>query len=108
MITAIISITQVHGAEVWLAGWLLCAALYFVFLLIREVNRTSTTAKNVVFWFLAAEFFTDLIWAIIYYGNPGYINYGIAAVYGLLLWPVLLLAAGAIASAQNRNSHHSI
>lgn len=30
MITAILSIRQVHGAEVWLAGWLLCAALYFV------------------------------------------------------------------------------
>lgn len=104
MITAILSIRQVHGAEVWLAGWLLCAALYFVLLLIQRSNRTSASAKNVVFWFLVAEFLTDLIWAIVYYGNPGYIYYGVAAVYGLPLWLLLLLAAGVIASAQNRKS----
>lgn len=108
MITAIISIGQVYDAEYWLAAWLLCAALYFVFLLIQEVNRTRTGAVHVVVWFLISEALTDLIWAIIYYGSPGYINYGIAAVYGLLLWPVLLLAAGAIASVQNRKSHHSL
>ena len=107
MMTAISSIGQGYGAEYWLAGWLLCAALYFVFLLIQEVNRTRTGAVHVVVWFLISEALTDLIWAVVYYGNPGYINYGVAAVYGLLLWPVLLLAAGAIASAQNRNSHHS-
>ena len=108
MITAIVSIGQVYGAEYWLAGWLLCAALYFVFLLIQEVNRTRTGAIHVVVWFLISEALTDLIWAVVYYGNPGYINYGIAAVYGLLLWPVLLLAAGAIASAQNRKINRSV
>lgn len=29
MIAAIISIGQVQGGEIWLSGWLLCAALYF-------------------------------------------------------------------------------
>lgn len=81
MITAIVSIGQVYGAEYWLAGWLLCAALYFVFLLIQEVNRTRTGAIHVVVWFLISEALTDLIWAVVYYGNPGYIN------YGCCLWP---------------------
>ena len=108
MITAIISIGQAQGGEIWLAGWLLCAALYFVFLLLWKANQTSANAKNIVFWFLAAECCNDLIWAVVSYGSPAYIHYGIAAVYGLLLWPVLLLAAGVIASVQNRKSHSSV
>lgn len=107
MITAIISIGQAQGGEAWLAGWLLCAALYFVFLLVRKTNQTSANAKNIVFWFLAAECCNDLIWAVVSYGSPAYIHYGIAAVYGLLLWPVLL-AAGVIASAQNRKQNHLV
>lgn len=108
MIAAIISIGLAQGGEIWLAGWLLCAALYFVFLLLWKTNQTRANAKNIVFWFLAAECCNDLIWAVVSYVSPATIQYGIAAVYGLLLWPVLLLAAGAVASAQNRNSHHSI
>lgn len=108
MIAAMTSIGQAQGGEVWLAGWLLCAAFYFVLLLVQKANQTSANAKNIVFWFLAAECCNDLIWAVVSYGSLATIQYGIAAVYGLLLWPVLLLAAGTIASAQNRNSHHSI
>ena len=37
IITAILSIGQVQVGETWLAGWLLCSVLYFVFLLIRAV-----------------------------------------------------------------------
>lgn len=102
MIAAIISIGQAQGGEAWLAGWVLCAALYFVLLLLRKTNQTGANVKKIVFWFLAAECCNDLIWAVDSYGSPATIQYGIAAVYGLILWPVLLLAAGAIASAQNR------
>ena len=108
MITAIISIGQAQGGEVWLTGWLLCAALYFVLLLLWKNNQTGANAKNIVFWFLAAECCNDLIWAVVSYGSPATIQYGIAAVYGLLLWPCLLLAAGAIASAQNRKKNHLV
>lgn len=39
---------------------------------------------------VAVVFLSILIWVIIYYHNGSYINYGIGAVYGLLLWiPVL-------------------
>lgn len=108
MIAAMISIGQAQGGEVWLAGWLLCATLYFVLLLIQKTNQTSANIKNIVFWFLAAECCNDLIWAVVSYGSPAYIHYGIAAVYGLILWPFLLLAAGAIASAQNRKRNHMV
>lgn len=108
VIAAMISIGQAQGGEAWLAGWLLCAAFYFVLLLLWKNNQTGANAKNIVFWFLAAECCSDLIWAVVSYGSPATIQYGIAAVYGLLLWPCLLLAAGAIASAQNRKKNHLV
>ena len=41
---------------------------------------------------VAVVFLSILIWVIIYYHNGSYINYGIGAVYGLLLWiPVLVV-----------------
>lgn len=84
IITAILSIGQVQGDETCLAGWLLCSVLYFVFLLIREIGQTRASVKYIVFWCLAAECSSDLIRAVV-------IHYGIAAVYGLILWPFLVV-----------------
>lgn len=100
MITALFSLGQVHGAELWIVGWLLCCVLYFSLQLPLKANRGR--AKNLLFWFLIAEVLTDLGWALVYYRQPGYVNYGIGAVYGLLLWPLALIAAGTIATMQNK------
>lgn len=102
MCTAILSLGQFRGAELWLVGWVLCAAVYFGALLIGKRRRRKGAVKNVIFWFLAAEVLTDLIWALVYYREPGYIHYGVAGVYGLLFWPVTLLAAAVIAALQNQ------
>lgn len=102
MITAIISIGQVHGAELWLVGWAICVVAYFAILLPLKHNRKG--AKNVFFWFLLAEVITDFCWALVYYNNSVYINYGIGAVYGLILWPVVLFTAGTIATIQNKKA----
>lgn len=104
MVTAIISLAYVHGAELWLVGWLACMAVYFVVLLLPRTNRSRAGVKNVLFWFLVAEFVTDLAWALIYYDNTGYLNYGVGAVYGLLLWPAVLLVGGIAATLQNRRN----
>ena len=102
MCTAILSIGQVRGAELWLAGWALCAIAYFAVLFSMKRTRKKGAAKNTVFWFLAAEVLTDFLWAICY-NRPVYLNYGIVAVYGLALWPVCLLVAGWIAARQNQS-----
>lgn len=102
MVTAIISLGQVHGAEAWIVGWVVCLIAYFAILLPMKANRGSS--KNVFFWFLIAEIVTDLCWALVYYENSVYLNYGIGAVYGLLLWPVALIAAGIIATMQNKKA----
>ena len=92
MVTAIYSLTFVHGAELWLLFWGICVIIYLAIGLLIKQNRTQKGIKNMLIGLLIAEVITDLIWAIIYYHNGTYMNYGIGAVYGLLLWiPVLIV-----------------
>lgn len=101
MITAIYSLSRVHGAEIWLLFWLACVAVYLGISLLIKRNRTKKGIKNVLLGLLLAEVIIDLIWAMIYYRNGTYLNYGIGAVYGLLLWVPVLAAAFGIVTAQN-------
>ena len=97
MLTAILSLSQLRGAKLWLVFWLALAALYFALMLGVPPLRRKAGAKNILLAFLAAEVFTDLVWAGVYGYHPVCRNYGIAAVYGLALWPVSLAAAAAAA-----------
>lgn len=92
MVTAIYSLSQVHGAELWLLFWFICVVAYLGVCMLIKQNRTKRGVKNVLIGLLIAEVIIDLVWAIIYYHNGTYLNYGIGAVYGLILWvPVLLV-----------------
>ncbi len=103
MITAIISQGQVNGAAIWLIGWIMFMCLYFaVTLLIKNNRNKKQSIKNVFSYFLIAEFITDLIWALVYYDNSGYINYGIGAVYGLIIWPIFLIIAAVLVTIENK------
>ena len=78
--------------------------VYCIFILLfNKANRQNV--KNILFWFMVAELLTDLVWILLYYNNSEYVNYGIGAVYGLLLWPVALGTAGVIVSCQNKKHH---
>lgn len=101
MVTAIYSLTFVHGAELWLLFWGICVIIYFVIGLLIKQNRTKKGIKNMLIGLLIAEVITDLIWAIIYYHNGTYINYGIGAVYGLLLWIPILVVTLIIVTIKN-------
>lgn len=104
MVTAIYSLAQVHGAELWLLFWLICVVVYLVISFLIKHNRTKKGVKNVLIGLLIAEVIIDLIWAIIYYHNGTYLNYGIGAVYGLLLWIPILVVTLVIITAKNRNA----
>lgn len=104
MITAIISTAYVHDAEIWLIGWLVCALLYFAVLILPKKNKTKNGIKNLLFYFLLAEILVDLVWALIYYNKSGYVNHGIGAAYGLLLWPVALVISGIFATKLNKRT----
>ena len=104
MVTAIYSLSQVHGAELWLLFWLVCIVVYLGISFLIKDNRTKKGVKNVLIGLLIAEVTNDLVWAIIYYHNGTYLNYGIGAVYGLLLWIPILVVTLVIITAQNRKT----
>lgn len=101
MVTAIYSLTFVHGAELWLLFWGICVIIYLAIGLLIKQNRTQKGIKNMLIGLLIAEVITDLIWAIIYYHNGTYMNDGIGAVYGLLLWIPILVVTLIIVTIKN-------
>lgn len=100
MITAIGSILQVRGGELWLLFWAAGAVLYLGVCFLFRQNRTKRGAKVCLLGLLAAETAVDLVGASLYDRNGVYRNYGIGAVYGLLLW-IPLLAAAVTATVKN-------
>ena len=92
MVTAIYSLSFVHGAELWLLFWFLCICIYLGICLMIKSNRTRNGIKNALIGLLIAEILIDVIWGVIYYHNGVYLNYGIGAVYGVLMWiPMLII-----------------
>ena len=84
--------------------WGICVLIYLGITILIKKNRTKQGIKNMLIGLLIAEVFTDLIWAIIYYHNGTYINYGIGTVYGLLLWiPVLMITLIIVTIKNGRN-----
>ena len=104
MVTAIYSISQVHGAELWLLFWLVCVVVYLGIGFLIKDNRTKNGVKNVLIGLLIAEVIIDLVWAIIYYHNGTYLNYGIGAVFGLLLWVPILAVTLVVVTVKNKKA----
>lgn len=102
MATALYSISHVHGAEVLAVFLLLGAGGYYGCCMLIKRNRTRRGRRNVLLGLLAAEVVMDLLWALIYYHNGTYHNYGIGAVFGFLLWIPALVVAGIAATYGNR------
>ena len=102
MITAIYSLSRVRGAELWLLFWLVCVVIYLAIGFSLKNNRTGNGVKNVLIGLLTAEAITDLMWAVIYYNNGTYLNYGIGAVYGVFLWVPILVITLVIVTLKNR------
>ena len=104
MVTAIYSLSQVQGAELWLLFWLVCVVVYLGIGFLVKDNRTKKGIKNVLIGLLIAEVIIDLMWAIIYYHNGTYLNYGIGAVYGLLLWVPILAVTLVAVTVKNKKA----
>lgn len=104
MVTAVYSLSQVHGAELWLLFWFVCTVIYAGVSFSVKHNRTKKGMENVMTGLLIAEAVIDIIWAVIYYRNGTYLNYGIGAVYGVLLWIPVLAVTFVIVTAKNREA----
>lgn len=102
MVTSIYSLGKVVGAELMLAGVLLCVALYLTGCFLFRRNRTRRGAQNVVLALLGVEILCDAVWFLFYFPGGDYHNYGIGGVMGVFLWPMLLCLAGVVATAVNQ------
>lgn len=103
MITSIYSLGKVVGAELLLAGVLLCMAFYLVVCFLFRCSRTGRGVRTVLLALLCAELLCEGLWFAFYFPGGDYHNYGLGGVFGVLLWPLLLLAAGGVATAVNQS-----
>lgn len=102
MVTAIYSLAKVHGAELWLLFWFVCIIAYLSICFSVKVNRTKNGITTTLIGLLIAEFVTDITWALIYYRNSGFIDFGVGAVYGLYMWIPMLVITSIIVSVKNK------
>ena len=100
MITSIYSFSHVHGAELMLIFWFVCALVYVFGCLMVKVNRNHI--KSILLCLLCAEILIDITWAFIYYDQGSYINHGIGAAYALLIWPCLLMMTALLITLKNQ------
>ena len=102
MVTAVYAMGYVYGASLWLIGWTVCAILYVGGCMLVPSNRRKGCRLAVWIGLLLADVITDIGWMLLYFPDGDYINYGIGAVGGLLLWPLLLLVTGIVVTTRNR------
>ncbi len=102
MITAIYSLSHIHGAEIWLLFWCICTLFYLAMCFLIKTNRTENGRKKVWLGLLLAELLVDAFWAILYYHNGAYINYGVGAVYGLFTYIPVLILTFAVVTIRNK------
>lgn len=102
MVTALYSLSYVYGAELWLLFWFICLVAYLCICFVIKANRSLSGIKTVFIGALIAEVIVDVAWALIYYHNGIYTNYGVGAVYGLLMWIPVLIITGIIVTIRNQ------
>lgn len=91
MITAIFTLSQVRGAELWLLFWFFPLVAYIGIGYMLKSNHTKQGIKNLLIGLLITEVVNDLVWSIIYYINDTLLEYGVGLTYGLYLWFSLLV-----------------
>jgi len=102
MITAIFTLSQVRGAELWLLFWCILLVAYIGIGYKLEVNHTKQGIKNMLIGLLITEVSNDLVWSIAYYFNGTLLDYGIGLTYGLCLWVPLLVVTLIIVTIKNK------
>lgn len=101
MFTSVYALGRVTGAgflPVWVILW---GGIYLALSFLLPGNRTGKGARTVLLALLFAELLCDTVWLLVYFPGGHYHNYGVGGVYGVLLWPLLLLIAGGVSAAVN-------
>ena len=103
MVTTLYSLEYVHGAGILFFFWLICALIYLALCFISKRNRSDEGRKTVFYGLLGAEIFIDVLWSFYYYPGGEYVNMGLGAVFGILLWIPVLVVAGIAVTVRNVN-----
>lgn len=101
MLFSLYTLGKLNGAEVMLAGVLVCALIYLAVCLLLRTNRKGRGVRRVLLALLISELVCDALWYVMYFPGGEYRNWGIGGVYGAALWPLLLFVAGGVVTALN-------
>ena len=102
MLFSLYTLGKINGAEVMLAGVLVCALVYLAICLLLGVGRKERGIQRVLCALLVAEAVCDVLWYVMYFPDGQYRNWGIGGVYGAVLWPLLLFLAGVEVTVRNK------
>lgn len=104
MVTSLYSLRRVSGAAYLVIGYLICVAVYLAVGLLFRQNRGKRGRRRLLLGLLVSEVLCDGVWFLAYYPGGEYHNYGIGAVAGAFLWPMLLVLAGVLTTKINSKS----
>ncbi len=100
MFTAIYALGYVVGAEVWLAGCIVCLLAAGSVSFAIPTNRGKGLLRTALCIALPAAL-CDLAWFFVYFPNGDYVNRGLASASGLLLYPLVLILSTVVVTAWN-------
>ncbi len=101
MFTFIYAQDKVYGAEICLAGCIICLLLAYVIAVAVKSNRGKKLLRTFTGISLAAAL-CDLFWFLVYFPGGEYVNYGVGAVGGLIFYPICLAIGVAAVSYMNK------
>ena len=102
MVTLVLSLGRVTGADLGLVLWLACAAAYLGLCFRFRANRGRRGRRAVFIALLLAAAAFDLLLYVCCCDRGQYVSRGIGAAYGFLLWAPALLFTAALVTAFNK------
>jgi len=96
MITMFFFVGQSTGTGFVIPFFFICTAVYAGLFLCFKQTRTGAGIKNLLLSLLLSNLVCELFWYNLYFEDGSYVNPGMAGLYYLLLWPLILTLAGSV------------
>ena len=103
VVTAIFAIGRVYGAELTLIIFGACLLMCMGIGMLFRCNRSRQGFKRFLVMIGAAGLCCDSLLFLLLFPGGEYRNYGIGGAYAVLLYPVALCLAAALATAWNQD-----
>lgn len=93
MLSAIYLVPRVVGGDLMLLIWAVCTVIYLACGLLRRKNRGKRGRRQLLAGLLVSELLVDISVFGVFFPEGEYRNWGVGAVYAVVLWPAALLTA---------------